>query len=279
MKFRNILYIVITIICVISIIIGIYYQIFKSESSSNNTNQNTTNISQIDLEKIKNNFNNLFTNELNLQGYEIEGNIKKSKENKEVIYTAYEIQKELENVYSININLPVFNISDDISKEFNKTTQKVFADKANEILKKSTQDGSYTIYNIDYAAFLNDNVLSLVIKSILKEGANAQRLIVQTYNYDLNTGKKANLLDILEEKQISKEYANKKIQEQVEYAYNKAEAVSIATMQNVYKRDLNSNIYLVDNVTNFFLGEDGKIYIIYAYGNSNFTSEIDIIEL
>ena len=38
-----------------------------------------------------------------------------------------------------------------------------------------------------------------------------------------------------------------------------------------------SDIYTVANSENFFLGENGKLYIIYAYGNQNFTSEMDIV--
>ena len=63
------------------------------------------------------------------------------------------------------------------------------------------------------------------------------------------------------------------------YAASQAELISQVTSQTVYKRDLNNAMYLIDNVDNFFVGKDGKIYIIYAYGNSNFTSEIDIIEI
>ena len=55
--------------------------------------------------------------------------------------------------------------------------------------------------------------------------------------------------------------------------------ISEATGQIVYKRDLNNAMYLTENATNFFLGKDGQIYIVYAYGNNNVTSEIDIIKL
>ena len=285
MKFRNIVYVVVTILCILAIGAAVYYQIFGMDKNTNvNNNQTSNNNSNlddqnIDLEKIKNNFNNLFTNELKTQGYEISEEIKKINENKDIIYKAYEIKKQEENKYSVNINLPVFNISNETVDGFNKITQNVFANKANEILIGNIEEDVYTIYNIDYIAYLNDNILSLVIKSTLKEGTNAQRVIVQTYNYDVKTGKSLTLADVLEEKQIEKQDVNKKIEKQVTYAYNKAEAVSAATSQTVYKRDLNSAIYLVDNVRNFFLGEDGKIYIVYAYGNYNFTSEIDIVEL
>ena len=280
MKSRNILYIVISIICVIAIVLAVYYQIFGNDEKPSVVTNNIENIQindteEIDLEQIKNNFNNLFTNKLNTQGNEIV-NIEKLNKEKEIIYVAYNIKEEKEEKYSININLPVFNIKGDIASEFNQTTQKIFEDKASEILKGTEY---YTIYNVEYVAYINENILSLVIKSTLKEGANAQRVIVQTYNYDLQTGEKANINEIINNKGVDKEQINKKIEKQVSYAAAQAELISQVTSQAVYKRDLNNAMYLIDNVNSFFIGEGGKIYIVYAYGNSNFTSEIDIIEI
>lgn len=280
MKSRNVLYIVITIICVIAIVVAVYYQIFGNDERPNNIGNNNgntqiNNSDEIDLEKIKNEFNNLFTNTLNTQGNEIT-DIKKVYEDKELIYSIYTIKEEKEDKYNINLNLPVFNIKSTTASEYNSLTQKIFVDKANEIFKGTE---FYTIYNVEYAAYINESILSLVIKSTLKEGANAQRVIVQTYNYDLQTGEKADLKDILESKQVNKDEINKKIERQVSYAAAQAELISQVTSQTVYKRDLNNAMYLIDNVNNFFIGEEGKIYIVYAYGNSNFTSEIDIIEI
>ena len=34
----------------------------------------------------------------------------------------------------------------------------------------------------------------------------------------------------------------------------------------------------LENITNFFLDNDEKLYIIFAYGNQNFTSELDIVK-
>ena len=45
----------------------------------------------------------------------------------------------------------------------------------------------------------------------------------------------------------------------------------------VYIRDLTSDIYTVDNANGYFLGPDGKLYIVYAYGNGEYTSKMDII--
>ena len=282
MKLRNVIYIVIGLICALSIGFAVYYQLFLMDEDENVTNTVISDSSlenkDIDLEKIKLAFNNLFTNEFYKQEYEIPKSVKKLNNNKDYIYAAFEIQKEEDN-YSINVNIPLFNINTQDGKKFNSTTQEIFVEKVNEILKKDENDTKFTIYNIDFVGYLNDNILSLVIKSTLKEGNKAQRVMIQTYNYDVENEEIPTLKDILNVKGISVKTAEEKIRKQVEYAYNKSQAVSTATSQTIYNRDLDSKIYLVDNISNFFIGEDGKIFVVYAYGNLNYTSEMDIIEL
>jgi hypothetical protein len=281
MKKRNIIYIVISVICIIAIIMGVYYQIFADKVVSENAVNNVAN--EIEEEKVDNpedllaEFNNLFTNTFYKQGYDT-SEIKRMTgyEEQEVIYAAFNIKEEMDEKYSIDINVPVFNVYGDISTEFNGITQSVFADKANSILSGTDK---YTIYSIDYVAYLNDNILSLVIKSTLKEGNSAQRIIVQTYNCNVETGEKVTLNEVLEEYGYTTKEVNKKIDTQVKEASKQAEAISEATGQTVYKRDIDNAMYVTDNVNNFFVGEDGQIYIVYAYGNNNVTSEIDIIKL
>lgn len=285
MNKRNLLYIAITIFCIIAIIAGVYYQIFKTKPKENivNNNQvieNPKTDEILDPELLKEEFNDLFTNSFDDQGYDT-ANIKKISglEAKDIIYSAYNIKEEKEEKYNVNINIPVFNVQGDIASEFNKTTQSIFANKANSVF---SENQSYTIYNVEYVSYLNENILSLVIKSTLKEGKNPQRIMVQTYNYDIQTGQKVTLNEVLEEKGISKKEVNKKIEDQVKEANRQAEAISEAlaqTGQTVYIRDIDNAMYVTDNVSNFFIGLDGQIYIIYPYGNSNFTSEMDIIKV
>lgn len=281
MKLRNVLYVVIGLICVIAIGFAVYYQLFMMDENTSKTNTQIDNSSlenqDIDLEKIKIAFNNLFTDEFYKQEYEIPENLDKLNSNKDYIYAAYEIQKEEDN-YSLNVNVPLFNIKTKEGLEFNKITQDVFVEKVNEIIKKQEESDIYVIYNIDFVAYLNDDILSLVIKSTLKEGNKAQRIMVQTYNYDINKKRIPTFEDILNANDITKEEAQDLILEQVTYAYNKSKAVSTAISQSIYNRNLDSKIYLVENINNFFLGENGKLYVVYAYGNSNYTSEMDIIE-
>lgn len=281
MKKRNIIYIAIALVCVIAIVVGVYYQVFgekpKENILTNEIIDDDGNVTAIDPEVLKEEFNSLFNNSFNDQGYET-SSIKKDPRylEQEIIYAAYNIKEEKDEKYSVNINLPVFNVAGDVAAEFNATTQSVFADKADYVLSKSQQ---YTIYNVEYIGYLNENIISLVIKSTLKEGNSAQRIIVQTYNFDITTGKKITLNELLEAQGYKTKEVNKKIEQQVEEANKQAEAVSTATGQSVYKRDINNAMYVTDNVNHFFIGLDGQIYIIYPYGNSNFTSEMDIIKI
>ena len=280
MKKRNILYIIISIICIVSIIIAVYYQVFKPNRSNQISNQQvqptTVKENKLDLEKIKENFNMLFTNSFDDQGYDITS-LKKINglEDKNVIYSAYSIKEENEK-YNINLNIPVFNVDSEEAAKINAVTQKVFADKANDIITKSE---SYTVYKIDYVAYLNENILSLVIKANLKEKDHAERLIVKTFNYDIDTGKTITLNELLNSYGIELKEVNKKIEEVITEANKQADAVSSAIGKSVYKRDINNAMYVTDNAGYFFVGLDGEVYILYPYGNSNYTSEIDIVVL
>ena len=151
MNKRNLLYIAITIICVISIVIGVYYQIFETNKKQNTINNNTINQDNVedkieDAEALKTEFNSLFNNSFDDQGYDITGITKiAGLESKDIIYAAYNVKDEKDGKYSVDINLPVFNVQGEVGEEFNRTTQTVFANKGSQILTNSTE---YTIYNV-----------------------------------------------------------------------------------------------------------------------------------
>jgi len=144
-----------------------------------------------------------------------------------------------------------------------------------EILKDAKV---YTIYSITYTGYINGDVLSVIIKSTLKEGTSAQRIIVQTYNYNLATGEEITFEEILKQKQIDVNEVSKKINTEITKSIKEANKVQISGYQT-YTRDLNDDIYKITNISTFFIGQDGKIRIVFAYGNNNFTSEMDIIEI
>ena len=40
-----------------------------------------------------------------------------------------------------------------------------------------------TVYTVSYAAFVNEHILSVVVKSSLKEEGKSEKVVVKTYNY------------------------------------------------------------------------------------------------
>ena len=42
-------------------------------------------------------------------------------------------------------------------------------------------------------------------------------------------------------------------------------------------RDKNDDMYRIENTANFIVNNDGYLYIIYAYGNKENTSTVDVV--
>ena len=271
MNFRRLMYVTISIICVLSIISAVYNEFdlrFNRVSKPKSGTQNTKN-----QEDLKRDINSLFNNEVELNGYDV-SKIKKSDDSKDIVYTAYKSDAKEDDKYELDIHIPVINIEGDVVSRFNEITQNIFANKTTEILQESE---NYTIYNVDYTGYINGDVLSVIIKSTLKEGSNAQRTIVETYNYNLLTKKETTIYDAIEQTGIEEHNATVKINGEIVKAIEEANKIQI-TGHEVYTRDINSEIYNIDNIETFFIGSNNKLYIIFAYGNNNFTSEMDIIE-
>lgn len=280
MKEAKIIYVIISIICVISIIIGIYEQFFNKKDDNTNISTNgkveepIEQIKEKTMEEIKDEFNAIFINSFSSEGKDI-SDIERINKEKNIVYAAYNIQQE-NDFFNIDLNIPVINIKGDIPKEFNKITQEVFVKKANEVME-NTNVSEKIIYSIDYAAYINGDILSVIIKSSLKQGNNPQRIIVQTYNYNIKTKEKVTLSNIIEQKNIDEQKLKSKIDRALQ-TVKREEEILTQSGYSVYVRDLNSDVYKLENITNFFLDNDEKLYIIFAYGNQNFTSELDIVK-
>lgn len=276
MKNPKILYILISIFCVFAIIAGIYVQFINSDYRGVDlANQDRQNVMQEKTQQeIKDQFDNLFTNTLNLGNFDTTG-IQKINNEQNIVYSAIDLE-ESNDRYEIKLHVPVINIRSDLSNSLNQVTQATFINKANEILQKE-DDGNKTIYSIDYVAFVNSNILSLVIRSTLKEGDLAQRVIIQTYNYNLTNNSQTSLVDLITMKQLNRDEVNNKIKQVVTVAAQEDEALQAMGYNQIYIRDLMSDIYTVDNAGAYFLGPNQELYIVYAYGNEEFTSKMDIV--
>lgn len=271
---RTISFSIIIIICVVAIVVALGSQFIKNEPKPTNTIQDP--ISMTDQNRqLAQNFKTLFENKLDYQGSNVNTlGITKASRDKDIIYTAVSTKRVVDNRYDMDLNIPVINIANNTSVEhFNENTESLFVAKANDIMQNATQN---TIYSIDYMAYVNTNILSLVIRSTLKEGNNPQRVIIQTYNYNLSTNEEITLNQILEIKGLNRATVEDTILNQVQLANQEAEGLR-RLGYNVYVRDLNSSIYKLENTDNYILGPDNKLYIIYPYGNANYTDEMDVI--
>lgn len=275
MKNPKIMYILITVFCVFAVIAGVYAQIIDGSGEKDLANEDLQHgQAEKTQDEIKEQFGLLFTNTLNLGSFDTTG-ITKINNEQEIVYTAIDLTENNDR-YEMHLQVPVINIKSDLSNNFNQLTQTIFINKANEIIQ-NVEATTKTIYSIDYAGFINNNILSLVIRSTLKEGDSAQRIIIQTYNYNLNTNSEASLIDLITMKQLNRDEVNNKIMEVVTAADEADKALEAMGYNQIYIRDLTSDIYTVDNAGAYFLGPNGELYIVYAYGNGEFTSKMDIV--
>ena len=138
------------------------------------------------------------------------------------------------------------------------------------------QSDEFIVYNVTYQAFVNEDIVSVVIKATLKEGNKAEKVSIKTYNYSMSADRQVSLKDLVELKKTTVATVQSTINSEIKTAYNNAKIIA-AEYGNLYERDLNSDIYKVENTTTFFLTDDGYVYVIYAYGNKDYTNEMDIV--
>ena len=268
---RKIIYIVVLVICIIAILVGAYIQVFKA---NNVIDDKYVELTEEQNTKLENNFANIFNNNINKNSTFDLSNVEKINQNEDIIANEYVNTDKQASKYTFNKNIPYINIKSATIQRYNNEIQSIFKQKALDIVEADRSNN--TIYTVEYTAYINNNILSLIIRSTLKEDDNAQRIIVQTYNYNLEKNKVATIDNLLEIKGISKNYAESKVREKIKASQAKVEELK-KMGYNIFDRDYKSALYKMQNTTGFFLGEQGYLYLIYAYGNQNFTSEMDLI--
>ena len=271
-KKLKIFYIAILLICVISIIAALIIQTINNNNPNSGITSKLPGLTDNQISQYKEGFQNIFENKVNY----LENNsykISKTKEDEEIVYLGYKNNDTKINDYELDVNIPYINIKNETIDEFNKQIKDIFESKAKSVLNSQNKN---IIYTVDYSAYVTNNILSVVVRSTLKEGANAQRDIVQTYNYDLTNQKKCTIDTMLELKGISKKDASQKIKDEIKIVQSRIDELRNLGY-NIYPRDYTSDIYSINNATEYFIGNDNALYIIYAYGNENHTSEMDII--
>lgn len=265
-KKRKIIYIIIGIICIISIILAIVFQVSQLATPKE--------VKPVEEKEIIE-FKTIFDNKLNKQNYPVKS-LEKIANDKEIVYTKYDGNEKVDGKYDIDIKIPTINIDNEKTISINKEIEEIFREKTRNIIKN--EEDYEIIYTVEYTAYINSNILSLVIKSNLKEGTNAQRVIVKAYTYNITTNELIDINEMASIRQINKSDAQKEINNIV--SQNAKQAQNLIDLgYKVYERNLSDPMYKIDNVDNFFYGPNGVLYIIYAYGNNSYTSELDIIPI
>ena len=269
-KRRIIIYSIAIFACILAIVVVIGIQILGNDVVDNFFGvSKITKKTEEEEDRLKANFDTLFQNQLeNNNSYEV----KKIDENKDIVYTNYENTDKSANNYEMNVNLPYINIKNQSVQDYNENIKNIFQAKAEEVLKSTN---SNVIYTVKYEAYIENNILSLIIYSDLKQDASAQRIIIQTFNFNLETNKELTLEDIIKIYELDEKTVQDKIDNEIKNEEKKAEDLK-ALGYNVFTRDTKSDMYKIKNATEFFV-HNNNLYIIYAYGNDKLTSERDIV--
>ena len=269
-KRRIIIYSIAIFACILAIVVIIGIQILGNDVVDNFFGvSKITKKTEEEENRLKANFDTLFQNQLeNNSSCEV----KKIDKNKDIVYTNYENTDKSANNYEMNVNLPYINIKNQSVKDYNENIKNIFQAKAEEVLKSTN---SNVIYTVKYEAYIENNILSLIIYSDLKQDSSAQRIIVQTFNFNLETNKELTLEDIIKIYELDEKTVQDKIDNEIKTEEKKAEDLK-ALGYNVFTRDTKSDMYKIKNATEFFVHYN-NLYIIYAYGNDKLTSERDIV--
>lgn len=268
------IYISIISICVICVIIAFYVQFYARIDIGRligiNPEGEFGKKSEEEIQILKTDFNQIFTN--NIENDEGQNDNKKEEQDKQLVYTGYEKKESKLNSFDLEVHIPHINIKSETVDGYNKEIEDVFLKIANNVLESENQN---IIFTVEYVANIQDDILSVMIRSNLKEGSKAQKVIIQTYNYDLRNNKEITLEEVLKIENLDKEVVQNTINEEIAIEQKKAEDL-ISLGYNIYKRDKNSEIYKIENSTEFYL-TNNTLYIVYAYGNATDTSEMDLI--
>lgn len=265
------IYITIIVICIISIIIAFYVQfyaridIFGVEPESQIGKKTVEQI-----EELQAGFDQIFTNNIYVEEGERQDN-KKIETEKPLVYTKTEKKENKINDYDIDVHIPYINIDGKIVEKYNKEIE-AFESKINSVLNSKNNN---SIYTVEYVSNVQNGILSLMIRSNLKERNNAQRVILKTYNYDLRNNKEISLEEVLRIEEIEQTELQQKIKNEISTEQKKVEDLKNLGYK-IYSRDVSSSKYDIKNSKEFYVTSDA-LYIIYAYGNETFTNEMDLI--
>ncbi len=270
-KSQIICFVLIIIVCIVAIMEALYYVMNPTSLEKENVASNSIDNNTLANTNLVDDFDNIFLNTLkNTNNSDAAEKIDSSKD---YVYTDYEKKEVNSGNYDVDVNIPKININSEEVKSYNDSINQIFIRKADSILNGGANK---SIYSVDYEAYLNNNILSVVIKATIKEGDTPQRVIIQTYCYNIKDMKKVNFSDLMQLKNLDTNTVQERIKKQVQGKQEEAKALQQLGYSS-YIRDLRSDRYDVENITNFFIDDNNNIYVIFAYGNNTNTDATDII--
>ncbi len=272
----KVMYIVAAVVCFVSLISIIIFEISSGTSINEILDKTLVEGKELGIktedekETLKTEFDKKFTN--GLEKNAVSANIKKIDNMEDIIYPGIDIKEDKEGSYAVNVILPTINIDSEVVNKFNAEIEQAFKKKLDDVLKTEDKDIKYST---NYTASINENILSLAIKSNLKEGNNVQRTIVKTYNYDIKEDRKISLSELLARKNLDENTISENIKKEIEKAQERVEGFK-EVGYSVYNRNSSDSMYKIEKSEQFYYSSN-TIYIIYPYGNEQYTSEMDIV--
>jgi hypothetical protein len=273
-KNKVIFFIVLVLICVLAMCIAIYAQNFYKYADTDplmlgiHVGAKKTQEEYADL---KANFSNLFTNDIYINSENL--NVDKLETSKSIVYTYSKLENEDENYYHVNVNIPIININNDIVKDINSRITNKFSNKVNTIMRAKSE---YTTYKVDYVAYVNNGAVSVAIREISKTGNKAETETITTYNYSIPDKKEITLKELITLKESTVDAVQESIDSNIKVSAENAEEIA-KEYGSAFTRNIEDEMYKIDNIDTFFLTDEGYVYIIFDYGKSADTNEMDIV--
>ncbi len=262
------------LVCIVCLCLGIYAQFFYKYSDTDmfmiGINIGSKKTAE-EIAMLKANFNSLFADEIIINSENVR--TERMEPSKELVYEGYHFENEDENFYTVDARIPILNINTDVAKQINAEIKTEFYDKANQVMRRTS---GYTVYSVNYAAFVNEDVLSIAIRSSLKEQDKSEKVMIKTYSYSISEQRKVALPELIKLKETDEDTVQKTIRDDIQVAYTNAKLLA-AEYGNLYERDVDGDEYKIENSDTYFLTHDGYVYVVYAYGNKDYTNEMDIV--
>lgn len=271
---KYLFFILLILICIVALSLGIYSQFFYKYSDTDplmigiNIGAKKT-AEEYDL--LRSSFDELFTNNLKINSEDI--NVEKLKSENDIVYTAYNLVNEDETFYNVDAQIPIINIDTPEVKKINTEIKNAYYNKANSIMRQTEEN---IIYKVSYASYINSDIISIVIKDVLKEEGKAEKVGIKTYTYSMAREKLISINDLIELKKTTADEVQTSIDTEIKKQYENAKIIA-EEYGTLYERDLNSDMYKLESSKEYFLTDDGYVYIIYPYGNDSYTNELDIV--